>query len=56
MNIDRFSLQVIKSYVKPTKLTVMVLSSICCLFGYEESWPSAKKELLIDSNIFLQRL
>ena len=55
-NIDRKSLQNIKSYIKPTPLIALVISSVCLLFGYEESWASAKKHLLMDATKFLERL
>ena len=55
MQIDRHSLNTIKSYKNPPQMVVLVLNACCCLFNYEENWESAKRHLLNDIQ-FLNKL
>ena len=55
MKIDKTQLNIIKSYVSPPGLVVLVLQATCNLFGYEETWESAKRYLLGDLH-FLEKL
>lgn len=42
---------IIKSYVSPPSLIQLVLRAVCLLFGFDESWESAKKNVLSDFKI-----
>lgn len=53
--IDRKSLQMIKSYKAPPPLVMLVLSAVCLLFRVKETWEDAKRYLLGDMH-FLQKL
>lgn len=55
MNIDKNQLIIIKSYVNPPKMVVILMNAFCVLFGYEENWESSKKNLLNDFK-FLEKL
>ena len=55
MKIDKTQLNIIKSYINPPGLVVLVLQATCNLFGYEETWESAKRYLLNDLH-FLDKL
>jgi len=48
INIDKNQFIIIKSYINPPKLVVILLKALCLLFGYEENWDIAKKFLLND--------
>ena len=48
-------MNILKSYVNPPNLVVMVLKATCLLFGYEENWENAKRYLLGDLK-FLDKL
>ncbi len=55
MKIDKNQLNIIKSYVNPPGLVVLVLQATCSLFGFEETWDSAKRYLLSDLH-FIEKL
>ena len=55
MNIDKTQLNIIKIFVNPPNMVVMVLDAICLLFGYEENWVNSKRFLLGDIK-FLEKL
>ena len=55
MKIDKSQLNIIKSYVNPPFMVVLVLKACCSIFGFEESWESAKRYLLGDIR-FLEKL
>ena len=55
MKIDKNQLIIIKSYVNPPKMVVILMNSFCALFGIDENWETAKKNLLNDFK-FLDKL
>ena len=48
-------MNILKSYINPPSLVVMVLKATCLLYGYEETWENAKRYLLGDIR-FLEKL
>jgi len=55
LKIDKTQLHIIKSYINPPNLVVMVLKACCLLYGYEENWENSKRYLLGDIR-FLEKL
>ena len=55
LKIDKTQLNIIKSYINPPNLVVMVLKACCLLYGYEENWENSKRYLLGDIR-FLEKL
>ena len=55
MKIEKSQLNILKSYINPPGLVVLVLSACCLLFNYEETWESAKRYLLNDMR-FIEKL